>query len=95
MSKYSVLVTAHFERDFLKLSLRHSQLKDIFKKQVIPILSEDPLNFTRVHPIAKLQGVPTGDAQYRIRYERFRFRYDVVGYIVYLKFCSLRNEATY
>ena len=95
MAQYSVQVTAHFEKEFLKLALRHSRLKDIFKKQVIPALVEDPLNHTRLHPIAKLQGVSTGQAQYRIRFDRFRFRYDVLGRVVHLKACALRNEGTY
>ena len=95
MNRYSVQVTAHFEREFLKLDRQHSELRSIFKNQVVPILSEDPLNNARIHPIAKLQGIPAGQAQYRIRFERFRFRYDVVGRRVYLKACSLRNEATY
>jgi len=95
MNRYSVQVTTHFEREFLKLNHQHPEIKSIFRDQVIPTLSEDPLNNTRTHPIAKLQGVPAGEAQYRIRFERFRFRYDIVGHRVYLKVCSLRNEATY
>ena len=95
MNHYSVRVTTHFEREFSKLDRKHPEIRSILKNHVIPALLEDPFNNTRTHPIAKLQGVPPNDGQYRIRFEHFRFRYDIEGHIVYLKFCSLRNEATY
>ena len=62
---------------------------------VIEILSTDPYNRTRQHAIKKLEQVPAGDAQYRIRSGRFRLRYDIDGTSVYLKSVSLRREDTY
>ena len=61
--------------------------------EAITILGTDPYNQSRGHPIKKLQGVPAGDGQYRIRAGRFRFRYDVEGRVVYLKTCTLRKDA--
>ena len=91
---YSVQVTRHFEKELLKLARQHGGVKDHYST-VIEVLKKDPYNHSRIHPIAKLEGVPAGEGQYRIRYERFRFRYDIAGKIVYLKACSLRREDTY
>lgn len=65
--------------------------------EAIEILTEDPYNISRRHPIRKLTGVVAGDGQYRLRLRRFRFRYDIDGpsRTVYLKACSLRREDTY
>jgi len=63
--------------------------------RVISILEADPYNYSRSHDIKKLEGIPKGYGQYRIRAGRFRFRYDIEGEIVYLKVCSLRREDTY
>lgn len=91
---FSVIATAHFEREFRKLGRRHAELLDYYKRAVT-ILELDPYNRSRSHPIKKLENVPAGEAQYRIRLSRFRFRYDIEGQNVYLKRCSLRREDTY
>jgi len=91
---YSVEVTRSFEKELRKLVKRHPEVKDHYNT-VIEVLKRDPYNHSRIHPIAKLEGVPAGEGQYRIRYEHFRFRYDIVNKIVYLKYCSLRSEKTY
>jgi mRNA-degrading endonuclease RelE of RelBE toxin-antitoxin system len=93
-SPFTVYTTARFDRDFRKLARQGSELVDAFER-VLAILQVDPFNRTRVHPVRKLEGVTPGEGQYRIRLARFRFRYDVEGQIVYLKFCSLRREDTY
>ena len=91
---YSVQITRSFEKELLKLTRQHSEVKGHYNT-VINVLKKDPFNHSRNYPIAKLEGVPAGEGQYRIRYEHFRFRYDIVGKGVYLKACSLRSEATY
>ncbi len=91
---YSIQVTRSFEKELRKLMRRHAEVKGHYNS-VIEVLKKDPFNYTRTYPVAKLENVPTGDAQYRIRYEHFRFRYDIVGKVVYLKYCSLRSEKTY
>jgi len=93
-SPFTVYTTAHFDRDFRKLTRQRGELVGAFER-VLTMLQTDPFNRTRVHPVRKLEGVPSGEGQYRIRIGRFRFRYDVEGQIVYLKFCSLRREDTY
>jgi mRNA-degrading endonuclease RelE of RelBE toxin-antitoxin system len=91
---FTVIAPAHFEREFRRLRRRHAELSDLFAR-ALAILETDPYNRSRTHPIKKLENVPTGEAQYRIRLGRFRFRYDIEGQIVYLKRCSLRREDTY
>jgi hypothetical protein len=47
-----------------------------------------------VHDIEKLQGVPAGEGQHRLRPGRPRFRYDIAGRVVTLVACNLRREDT-
>ncbi len=91
---YSVITTAHFDRLLKKLAPRHPGLADRYE-EALTILSSDPQNKSRRHPIKKLQGVSAGDGQYRLRSGRFRFRYDVEDHEVVLLYCGLRREDTY
>jgi mRNA-degrading endonuclease RelE of RelBE toxin-antitoxin system len=91
---FTVIATAHFDRELRKLGRRHAELSDHYAL-VLAILETDPYNRSRTHPIKKLENVPAGEAQYRIRLGRFRFRYDIEEQTVYLKRCSLRREDTY
>ncbi len=93
-TSYRVETTPHFEREFNKLARRHPELVEHLEG-VLGILASDPYNRTRAHPIGKLKGVAAGDAQYRVRLGRFRFRYDIVGQVVHLKAVALRSETTY
>jgi mRNA-degrading endonuclease RelE of RelBE toxin-antitoxin system len=77
-----------------KLAPKHPELVERFEA-AIAILSADPYNKSRKHPIKKLQGVATGEGQYRLRSGRFRFRYDVKGLEVVLHYCGLRREDTH
>jgi len=49
----------------------------------------------RRHHIKKLEGIPAGAGQWRLSIRRFRFRDDVAGQEVVLKYCALRREDTY
>ena len=89
---FPIEITRHFERAFKKLVKAHPELAGHYA-EAITILGTDPYNQSRGHPIKKLQGVPAGDGQYRIRAGRLRFRYDVEGRVVYLKTCTLRKDA--
>ena len=91
---FSVLTTAHFDRLLKKLTREHPDLVDRLEG-AIAILSEDPYNKSRRHPIRKLEGVSAGEGQYRLRSGRFRFRYDVEGREVVIHYCGLRREDTY
>jgi mRNA-degrading endonuclease RelE of RelBE toxin-antitoxin system len=77
-----------------KLIPKHPDLLGRFE-ETLTILSVDPLNSTNKYPIKKLQSVPPGEGQYRLRSGRFRFRYDVAGKEVVLHYCGLRREDTY
>ena len=91
---FSVYVTARFERDYRRLLKGHPDLAADYAT-VLSVLHADPYNRSRSHPIKKLEQVGAGDGQYRIRCGRFRFRFDVDGTSVYLKYCGLRREDTY
>lgn len=91
---FTVIATAHFERELRKLCRRHAELPEQYAR-ALAILEADPYNRRRTQPIKKLENVPAGEAQYRIRLGRFRFRYDIEGQSVYLKRCALRREDTY
>lgn len=94
MNGFDVKATAHFERALKKLARAHPQILDECEA-VIAVLSADPYNRTRRHPIKKLEGVAAGNGRYRIRMRRFRFIYDIDERTVFLKACALRREDTY
>jgi len=91
---FAVRTTPHYERLAGKLLKGHSELGPLHER-VREILATDPHNLSRRHPIKKLQGVPPGAGQYRLRLGRFRFRYDISGRDVILHYCGLRREDTY
>jgi mRNA-degrading endonuclease RelE of RelBE toxin-antitoxin system len=93
-TEFLVTTTSRFDRELKKLAAKHPGLPAMFP-QVIGILKADPYNLGRQHPIKKLEAVPAGEGQYRIRVGRFRFRYDFDGQTVILKACSLRREDSY
>ena len=92
--EFSVLTTSRFDRELKKLVAYHPELPDHYAR-IVAALKQDPYNRSRRYPIKKLQSVQAGDGQYRIRSDRFRFRYDIDGQSVYLKACSSRREDTY
>src|SRR5205809_697906 len=91
---FSVFITSRFGREYRKLAKKHPELPADYE-QVLAALGADPYNHSRTHAIKNLEGVPAGAGQWRIRAERFRFRYDIEGQTVFLKACSLRDEKTY
>jgi mRNA-degrading endonuclease RelE of RelBE toxin-antitoxin system len=91
---FTVTTTAHFDRLVKKLAPKHPELVGRFE-EAIAVLSEDPFNKSRKHSIKKLEAVPGGEGQFRLRSGRFRFRYDVEGNQVILLYCGLRREDTY
>ena len=93
-SSFSVHTTPHYERLLRKLLRRHPELLEL-QDQAREILSTDPYNSTRTYNIKKLQGIPPGEGQYRLRLGRFRYRYDIFGREVWLFYCGLRREETY
>ena len=94
ISESRVLTTARFDRELKKLSRQHLELPGVFRS-IVEILKGDPYNRSRQHAIKKLEAVPAGEGQYRIRSGRFRFRYDIERQTVFLKACSLRREDSY
>ena len=96
MKTFIVLTTPLFDRLLVKLVQQHPEPSDIFES-AIAILKTDPQNLSRSHPIKKLRGVNPGDGQYRLRIDRWRFRYDIWDkrQEIELSYCGLRREDTY
>ena len=94
---FDVRTTPRFDRLLKKLGSHHPQEAGEMFAQAITILRADPYNRTRRHPIKKLEGVPPGEGQYRLKLRRWRFRYDIWSdrQQVELNFCGLRREDTY
>jgi mRNA-degrading endonuclease RelE of RelBE toxin-antitoxin system len=90
---FSVQTSPHFERLVKRLRKQHRELPELLS-EAIEILETDPYNRTQQHTIKKLSGSQV-DGQYRLRIGRWRFRYDIVGQSVELKYCGLRREDTY
>jgi len=85
-TRYKVLST--------KLRRGHRDFEAI-ENSAAAILCTDPFNRSRSHSIKKLEGVPSGDGQFRLSLGRWRFRFDVLGRVVLLSYCGLRREDTY
>ena len=90
---FAVQVSPHFERLFKKLHKQHPELPELLR-QAITILQTDPYNHTGQNAIIKLTG-PQTEGQWRLRIGRYRFRYDIAGQVVELKYVGLRREDTY
>ncbi len=91
---FAVRTTPRFERLLRRLSKRHPELVDCYAN-ALALLKSDPHNLSRRHPIRKLEGMESGEGQYRLRLGRWRFRYDIFGRDVVLHYCGLRREDTY
>jgi len=91
---FTVRSTPRYDRLSSKLQKGHHDF-DAAEKSAAAILSEDPHNRTRRHHIKKLEGVAHGGGQYRLALGRWRFRFDIVGPVVWLHYCGLRREDTY
>ena len=87
--------TARFDRLARALRQAHPHEFPRLLERAATILAADPFNRQRTHDMRKLEDVPAGHGQYRLRLGRFRFRYDIVGVVVELVYCGLRREDTY
>ena len=90
---FTVRTSSHFERLATAQLKKHSEFAALLGR-AIGILQIDPYNQSRNHAIKKLGG-PQTDGQWRLRVGRWRFRYDIAGQTVELKYCGLRREDTY
>jgi hypothetical protein len=91
---FGVHATSHYRRLSTKLQRGHKDFQAT-EKSAVAILASDPYNRMRQHHIKKLEGVPSGEGQYRLSLGRWRFRYDILGQVVLLSYCGLRREDTY
>jgi mRNA-degrading endonuclease RelE of RelBE toxin-antitoxin system len=91
---FVVRTTPRFERLLRRLARSHPELVDTYS-EALTILGADPYNRSRRHQILKLEGIPQGEGQYRLRLRRWRFRYDIYHQEVVLQYCGLRREDTY
>jgi hypothetical protein len=91
---FEVQSTRGFDRLARSHRKRHKEFADLLDN-ALTILEQDPLNSGRRYSIRKLSDVKRGEGQYRLRLGRWRFRYDVSGAKVTLRYCGLRREDTY
>jgi mRNA-degrading endonuclease RelE of RelBE toxin-antitoxin system len=90
---FTVLTSPHFERLAKAQLKRHREFSPVIDR-AIRILQKDPYNQDRTQAIKKLAGAQI-EGQWRLRLGRWRFRYDIAGQTVQLKYCGLRREDTY
>lgn len=93
-SGFIVRTTPHFDRLAKSLRKQHPEFTAQYDKATT-ILREDRYNHTRQYHIKKLENVPEGSGQYRLRLGRWRFRYDIESVAIILYHCGLRRENTY
>ena len=91
---FAIHPTSRYERLSTKLQKSNRDFEAV-ERSAVAILSADPYNRSRSHKIKKLEGVPQGEAQYRLSLGRWRFRYDILDQVVLLGYCGLRREDTY
>ena len=91
---FSVRTSPHFDRLAEALTRRQPDFAARYDR-AREILGHDPYNRARQHHIKKLESIPAGAGQWRLALGHFRFRYDVAGPDVVLKYCGLRREDTY
>ncbi|MBI1789833.1 MAG: hypothetical protein HYR60_20070 [Acidobacteria bacterium] len=77
---FTVHPTSRYERLSTKLQKGHRDF-EATEKSAVAVLSSDPYNRSRSHHI-KLEGVPSGEGQYRLSLGRWRFRYDIMGQVI-------------
>lgn len=91
---FTVRTNSRYDRLAKALQRGHPEFAG-YHRSALEILAADPHNLARRHNIKKLEGVKSGDGQYRLALGRLRFRYDIVGQAVILSYCGLRREDTY
>jgi hypothetical protein len=91
---FAVHPTSHYQRLSTKLQKGHRDF-GATERSAVAVRSADPYNRSRKHKIKKLEGVATGEGQYRLAVGRWRFRYDILGQVILLSYCGLRREDTY
>jgi len=77
-SRFRVLGSPGFEREFRAIAKRNSQLPTALE-ELLKILSDDPYNRSGQHNIKKLAQVKPGDGEWRIRWREYRLRYDILA----------------
>ncbi len=89
---FRLLTTPAFERDFRGIAKRNPKLLGVLE-ELLAVLGEDPHNRRGRHKIKKLAGLKPGEGQWRIRWQDFRLRYDIVDHEVVLHSFRHRKEA--
>lgn len=90
MAQFTVVVTRSFERDLRKLHKKDKGILIVYEK-CLSALEDDPFNKSRTHDIKKLSGVKEGE--WRIRFGKYRLRYDIYNKEVVLLTIRDRKDA--
>lgn len=91
-STFRLRATSAFEQDVRMLTGRDQGLLHRLA-HIFDILEKDPYNRNRRYNIRKLKDVKFGEGQWRIRFGKYRLRYDVIEQDVVLYSFSHRKEA--
>jgi mRNA-degrading endonuclease RelE of RelBE toxin-antitoxin system len=91
-SRFRVLTTPSFERDFRKTSKGNKELLSALE-ELVDALSEDLHNRSGRQAIKKLAGLRPGEGQWRIRWREYRLRYDMFGAEVVMHSFRYRKDA--
>jgi mRNA-degrading endonuclease RelE of RelBE toxin-antitoxin system len=90
-SRFRVLTTPAFERDFRRTSKGNQVLVHALEG-LVGILAEDPHNRSGQYAIQKLASLKPGEGQWRIRWREYRLRYDIFGTEVVMHSFRHRKE---
>ena len=76
--RYQIVVSPECDRDLRRVRKRNPELCQALL-DVRHVLQHDPFNRMHRADIVKLEDVPAGHGQYRLRVGSYRLRHDIVG----------------
>lgn len=91
---YKLEVTAKCRRLVEDLQSANFEFADYYQEALV-FFQTDPYNRSRTKNVKKLTNVPRESGEFRLRFGRWRFRYDIEGEKVILYYCGIRREDTY
>jgi mRNA-degrading endonuclease RelE of RelBE toxin-antitoxin system len=89
---FHLVATPGYQRDLRSIIKNNHNLIPLVE-DLLDILENDPYNISREHNIKKLTNVAKGAGQWRIRFGKYRLRYDIIEQDVVLFSFSHRKDA--
>lgn len=91
-SKFQILSTPSFEREFKKILKKDKNIIKIFEVS-IEVLQDNPFGKNSLSNIKKLTDIKQGEGEWRIRLKDYRVRYDIIKNKVILHSIKNRKDA--